>query len=81
MTGTEIVVFESLYRDGVEIATHADIEDEEQTVKVTPPEVDIPKTGDDNNFGFWIGLGMVAVGGVIAGLIMYFKRKKDDGNV
>lgn len=81
VTGTEIVVFESLYRDGVEIATHADIEDEEQTVKVTPPEADIPKTGDDNNFGFWIGLGMVAAGGVIAGLIMYFKRKKDDGNV
>ena len=43
VTGTEIVVFESLYRDGVEIATHADIEDEEQTVKVTPPEVDILK--------------------------------------
>lgn len=33
---TEIVVFETLYRDGIEIAVHADIEDEGQTVKILP---------------------------------------------
>lgn len=33
---TEVVVFETLYRDGIEIAVHADIEDEGQTVKVLP---------------------------------------------
>ena len=33
---TEIVVFEKLYRDGIEIAVHADIEDEGQTVKILP---------------------------------------------
>lgn len=34
---TEIVVFESLERDGVEIAVHADIEDKAQTVTVKHP--------------------------------------------
>lgn len=33
---TEVVVFEKLYRDGIEIAVHADIEDEGQTVKILP---------------------------------------------
>lgn len=77
-TATEIVVFESLYRDDVEIVAHADIEDEGQTVKLTPPVPDIPQTGDNSNLGFWIGLGGVALGGLIACGIMYIKRKKDD---
>lgn len=33
---TEVVVFETLYRDGIEIAVHADIKDEGQTVKILP---------------------------------------------
>ena len=33
---TEVVVFETLYRDGIEIAAHTDIEDEGQTVKILP---------------------------------------------
>ena len=33
---TEVVVFETLYRNGIEIAVHADIEDECQTVKILP---------------------------------------------
>lgn len=80
-TSTEIVVFESLYRDGVEIAVHADIEDEGQTVKLTPPAPpvpDIPQTGDNSNLGFWIGLGGIAIGGLVACGIMAIKRKKDD---
>ena len=36
--GTTIVVFETLYSDGVEIAAHADINDENQTVEITEPE-------------------------------------------
>ena len=35
---TTIVVFETLYSDGVEIAAHADINDEAQTVEITEPE-------------------------------------------
>ncbi|MCC8074051.1 MAG: VaFE repeat-containing surface-anchored protein [Clostridiales bacterium] len=53
---TELVVFETLYREGVEIATHADIEDKGQTVKITVPEkpntpskTHTPKTGDESN--------------------------------
>lgn len=75
---TDLVVFEALYRDGVELAAHADIEDGGQTVTLIPPKPDIPQTGDNSNLGFWIGLGSVAIGGVIACIIMYCKRKKDE---
>ncbi len=36
--GTSIVVFETIYSDGVEIAAHTDINDETQTVEITEPE-------------------------------------------
>lgn len=77
-TSTKVVVFESLYRDDVEITTHKDIEDKDQTVTITPPP-DVPQTGDNSNLGVWIGLGGIALGGAIACVIMYFKKKKDDG--
>lgn len=76
---TEIVVFETLYRDKTEIAVHADIEDENQTVTIHPQsEPEKPQTGDNSNFGFYIGLGSVAVGGLIAFLIIKFKKKDED---
>lgn len=75
---TKLVVFETLYRDGTELAAHADIEDVGQTVTLIPPKPDNPQTGDNSNLGFWIGLGAVALGGVIACAVMYFKRKKDE---
>lgn len=76
---TEIVVFETLYREGTEIAVHADIEDEDQTVTIHPqPEPEKPQTGDNSNLGFYIGLGSVAVGGLIAFLIIKFKKKDED---
>lgn len=76
---TDVVVFESLYYDGVEIAVHADIEDENQTVTIYPqPEPEKPQTGDNSNLGFYIGLGSVAVGGLIAFLIIKFKKKDED---
>ena len=76
---TEIVVFETLYREGAEIAVHADIEDEDQTVTIHPqPEPEKPQTGDNSNLGFYIGLGSVAVGGLIAFLIIKFNKKDED---
>lgn len=76
---TEIVVFEALYREGTEIAVHADIEDEGQNVTIHPqPEPEKPQTGDNSNLGFYIGLGSVAVGGLIAFLIIKFKKKDED---
>lgn len=76
---TEIVVFEALYREGTEIAVHADIEDEGQNVTIHPqPEPEKTQTGDNSNLGFYIGLGSVAVGGLIAFLIIKFKKKDED---
>lgn len=82
-TETEVVVFEKLYRDDVEIAVHSDIEDEGQTVKIIPPVPPVPvpenpKTGDNSNLGFWIGLAAIALGGLISTLIIGIKQKKDD---
>lgn len=75
---TEFVVFETLYREGVEIAAHADIDDEGQTVMIIPPAPPVPQTGDESNLGFWIGLGAIALGGLISVAVIYFKKKKDD---
>ncbi len=76
---TEIVVFETLYRDGTEIAVHADIEDEDQTVTIHPqPEPEKPQTGDNSNLGFWIGLVAVALGGLVSVVIIKLKKKDED---
>ena len=77
---TELVVFETLYLDGIEIAAHADIEDEGQTVTVTLPAPPVPQTGDESNLGFWIGLGAIALGGLISVAVIYFKKKKGEDN-
>lgn len=79
---TKLVVFETLYRDGIEIAVHADINDEGQTVKINvpvPEKPSTPKTGDERNYGFWIGLGFIAIGGAISAVILKIKSKKDEG--
>ena len=72
-------MIETLYRDGKEIGVHADIDDTDQTVTIHPqPEPEKPQTGDNSNLGFYIGLGSVAVGCLIAFLIIKFKRKDED---
>lgn len=76
---TEIVVFETLYRDGTKIAVHADIDDKDQTVTIHPqPEPEKPQTGDNSNLGFWIGLGAVALGGLVSVVIIKLKKKDED---
>ena len=42
------------------------------------PVPDSPQTGDNSNLGFWIGLAAVALGGLVATVIIGFKRKKED---
>ncbi len=44
--GKEIVVFEDLYRENALLATHADINDEGQTVKIKNPEIGTKATAD-----------------------------------
>lgn len=75
---TDIVVFESLYRDNVEIAVHADLKDKGQTVTIVPPAPKTPKTSDNRNLGTWIGLGGVGLGAGVAALLLKLKMKKDE---
>lgn len=71
---TELVVFETLYRDGAEIAAHADISDENQTVTLTIP-VETPNTGDTSNRRtLATGMGISALG--ISALTYYLLKKK-----
>lgn len=44
--------------------------------RVLTPE--IPQTGDSSNLTLWLGLGGIALGGLAACGILYFKRKKDE---
>lgn len=76
---TEIVVFETLYREGVEIAVHADIEDEGQTVTLIPPAppiTDIPQTGDNSNMALWLVLMGISAGLIVVTVRMSRKSKR-----
>lgn len=42
------------------------------------PTPEIPQTGDGSNLTLWLGLGGIALGGLAACGILYFKRKKDE---
>ena len=75
---TELVVFETLSRDGVKLTAHADIDDKGQTVTVKPYIPHNPKTGDDRNIGAWIGLGGVGLGAAVAVLVLKLKMRKDE---
>ena len=75
---TELVVFETLYRNGVELTTHADINDDGQTVTVKPYIPHNPKTSDERNIGTWIGLGGVGLGAAVAILVLKLKMRKDE---
>lgn len=75
---TELVVFETLYRDGVEIAAHADIKDEGQTITITVPEPETPYTGDDRKYGVWIGLGAIALGAAVSAIVLKLKSKRQE---
>lgn len=76
---TEIIVFETLYLDGTELAAHADIEDEGQTVTITVPVPETPDTGDNRNYGVWIGLAAIALGAAVSALVLKIKAKKEEG--
>ena len=75
---TELVVFEALYRDGVELTAHADINDDGQTVTIKVPKLENPKTGDERNINQILGVAGASLVG-IAGCVYFFKRKKKRG--
>ena len=82
-----LVVFEKAFLisgdEEILIASHEDIDDEDQTVTIpprpeTPPEETPPQTGDDTNIFLWGGLAAAsAVAGTAAAIESKKNRKKD----
>jgi uncharacterized surface anchored protein len=76
---TELVVFETLYRDGIELTAHADIDDKGQTVTIKVPELENPKTGDERNINKILGIAGASLVG-IAGCVYFFIKRKKKGD-
>lgn len=76
---TELVVFETLYRDSVELTAHADINDDGQTVTIKVPELENPKTGDERNINKILGVAGASLVGIAGCVYFFIKRKKKRG--
>lgn len=59
----------------VEIAVEND-----RILEIISPVPEIPKTGEQSNSGFFIGLGAIAIGGFVSAGVIYVKKKKDEDN-
>lgn len=75
LEGKSIVAFESLTKDGKEVATHADINDKGQTINVKKkPSKSVPQTGQEQDMfrNVAIGAGILALAAI--GYVIYKKR-------
>ena len=72
----ELVAFESVKIGEKVIATHADLNDKGQTVKVNKPETPLPKTGSENyqSKGL-LGLALAGVSAFLVSVYSIIKRK------
>ena len=74
--GKTVVVFEDLYEGEIKVASHADINDKDQSIVVnyppTPPKK-TPQTGDTTNVILWAGLAAAAV---VLLLFLFLKKRK-----
>ena len=67
---------------------HIQISENEQVIEITvtndkipeiiPPVPEIPKTGEQSNSGFFIGLGAIVIGGFVSAGVIYVKKRKDE---
>lgn len=76
--GTEAVVFERVYRNGIEVAAHADLADESQTVALVeqPSEPPLPATEDSTLYLLFLPiLGICAA----AALVLVLAARKRAG--
>lgn len=72
----ELVVFENLYFGTKVIATHADINDKGQTVKVDTPNTPLPQTGSEKyQTKGLIGLAFAGVSALLLSVYYIVKRK------
>lgn len=79
LSGTTAVAFETLTRDGVEVAVHADIDDADQTVELYAPEAGTPgkgypKTGGPVPIAPIAASLVVLIGSGAAGAAYAFKK-------
>lgn len=75
---TDLVVFETLYRDGVVLTAHADINDDGQTVTIKVPELENPKTGDDRNINRVLGIAGASLASITFTFIKSDKKQEKD---
>lgn len=75
---TELVVFETLSCDGVELTAHADIDDKGQTVTIKVPELENPKTGDERNKKALASVMSVSALGAVSLAYYLLKKKKNN---
>lgn len=75
---TELVVFETLSRDGVELTAHANIDDKGQTVTIKVPELENPKTGDERNKKALASVMSVSALGAVSLAYYLLKKKKNN---
>lgn len=75
LSSRKIVVFENLYEDDTEIAAHADIADEGQTVSLESDyPSNSPKTGDDTKL--YVLFALMVAAGLAATAVQVVRKKK-----
>jgi hypothetical protein len=75
LEGKSIVAFESLTKDGKEVATHADINDKGQTINVKKkPSKSVPQTGQEQDMFRNVAIGASVLALAAIGYVVYKKR-------